>query len=134
MSEQSTIDSTSVDELKVWLIGWLAGEMAISQSDVDPSRSFLSYGMDSVQAMTMVGDLESHLGLRLSPTLAWDYPDIDALAGHLANQAGPASTTALNGTATASTHAEAANLLADLDRLSDGDVDRLLRQYLDGSS
>ncbi len=34
----------------------------------------------------MVGDLEAKLDLRLPPTLAWDYPDIDALSAHLADQ------------------------------------------------
>jgi acyl carrier protein len=33
--------------------------------------------------MMLVGDLEEHLSRRLSPTLAWDHPTIDALATHL---------------------------------------------------
>ena len=44
--------------------------------------------MDSVHAMMMTGDLEEHLGLRLSPTVTWDHPTIDALSSHLATTAG----------------------------------------------
>ena len=71
---------------KAWLIDWLAQELGIDREKIDPRQSFLSYGMDSVQAMTMVGDLEAKLEVRLPPTLAWDYPDIDALSAHLADR------------------------------------------------
>ena len=47
--------------------------------------------MDSVQSMTMVGDIEAKLGVRLSPTLAWDYPDINALSAHFAGRSGDSS-------------------------------------------
>lgn len=73
----------SVASLASWLVDWLARELRIDRAAVDPGQSFLSYGMDSVQSMSMVGDLEALLHLRLSPTLAWDYPDINALAAHL---------------------------------------------------
>ena len=71
---------------KSWLTDWLAREMGIDREKIDPRQSFLSYGMDSVQAMTMVGDLEAKLEVRLPPTLAWDFPDIDALSSHLAER------------------------------------------------
>jgi acyl carrier protein len=75
----------SVDSLKSWLIEWLSRELTLDRSTIDASEAFLKYGMDSVQAMTMVGDIEAMLGLRLPPTLAWDYPDINALSQHLAS-------------------------------------------------
>lgn len=34
-------------------------------------------------ALILCGDIEDHLGLALEPTVAWDHPTIDALAGHL---------------------------------------------------
>ena len=53
-------------------------------STIDPREPFTYYGLDSVQAVGLTGDLEIWLGRRLSPTLAWDYPNIESLARHLA--------------------------------------------------
>ena len=39
----------------------MARELRLDRSCIDPGQSFLSYGMDSVQAMTMVGDIETML-------------------------------------------------------------------------
>jgi acyl carrier protein len=120
--------------MKNWLVDWLANEMNLSRTEIDPSQPFLGYGMNSVQAMTMVGDIEAKLSLRLAPTLAWDYPNIDALAAHLDTFAGQAivSTPASlveRSTQTEPTREDVEGLLAGLDMLSDQDVDRLLHQF-----
>lgn len=83
MNQDGLNPAASVESLRSWLIAWLAGEQGVEHAAIDPSQSFLSYGLDSVQAMSLVGDLEAKLGRRLPPTLAWDYPTIDALAEHL---------------------------------------------------
>jgi acyl carrier protein len=84
VTENTAPDATTVEAYRAWIHDWMAREMGIDRSLIDPDQTFLSYGMDSVQAMTMVGDLEAKTGKRLPPTLAWDYPDINALAAHLA--------------------------------------------------
>ena len=50
---------------------------------------FVDYGLDSVQAVSIVGDLETWLGRSLSPTLIWDFPTIEDLAKHLAGDEQP---------------------------------------------
>ena len=74
MEQNSSRRATSIGLFKTWLIDWLARELGIEREKIDASQSFLGYGMDSVQAMTMVGDLEANLEVRLPPTLAWDFP------------------------------------------------------------
>src|SRR5262249_32987177 len=74
MSLQSAPRLASTESLKAWLIAWLASEQGVEREAIDPSQAFLSYGLDSVQAMSMIGDLEAALSRRLPPTLAWDYP------------------------------------------------------------
>jgi len=49
------------------------------------TQPFTFYGLGSVQAVSLTGDLESSWGRTLSPTLAWDYPTIELLANYLAN-------------------------------------------------
>ena len=70
MNLNGTITPVSIDSLKSWLIDWLAGALAMDRRQIEPSQPFLSYGLDSVHAMSIVGDLEAKFGERLSPTLA----------------------------------------------------------------
>ncbi len=67
-----------------WLIDQIASRIRLPPSEIDPREPFTYYGLDSVQAVGLTGDLEIWLGRRLSPTLAWDYPNIESLARHLA--------------------------------------------------
>jgi acyl carrier protein len=134
MNPDGLIQATSVDSLKSWLIAWLAGEQGVEPETIDPSQTFLSYGMDSVQAMSLVGDLETMLRRRLPPTLAWDYPTIDALAQHLEDrldgESGAVSPGPRARVSPEAARAEVESLLAEIDTMSDHDVDRLLTEYL----
>ena len=83
MNQNGSIDPSSMSSLKSWLIAWVAEACETESHLIDPGQTFLSFGMDSVQAMSLVGDLETQFRRRLPPTLAWDYPTIDAMAEHL---------------------------------------------------
>jgi acyl carrier protein len=49
----------------------------------DPRQPFDSYGIDSLTAVMILGRLEKRVGRRLSPTLIWNYPNIEALSARL---------------------------------------------------
>ncbi|GLF95604.1 acyl carrier protein [Streptomyces yaizuensis] len=72
------------------LSGWLADRIALylkrSPSEIVPSVPLAEYGLDSVAALSLCGDIEEDFDLVLEPTVAWDYPTIDALAGHLVEE------------------------------------------------
>jgi acyl-CoA synthetase (AMP-forming)/AMP-acid ligase II/acyl carrier protein len=55
---------------------------------VDIREPFASYGLASVEAVHLVGVLETWLGLTLDATLLWDYSTIEALARLLAERVG----------------------------------------------
>ncbi len=78
--------SPSKKEIIHWLVTQLADALGIEAGEIDPGESFASYGLSSREAVTLSGDLEEWLGRRLQPTLAWEYPTIDSLAGYLAAQ------------------------------------------------
>ena len=134
MYQNGTIDLVPVASLKSWLVDWLADALAMDGRQIDPSQPFLSYGLDSVQAMSMVGDLEAKFGGRLPPTLAWDYPSVDAMADHLAERLGARAATLpaapLPPAEPHASRAEIEGLLAGIDDLDDQEVDRLLTRYL----
>lgn len=69
-----------------WLIGNIAESLKIDPAEIDIREPFASYGLSSTAAVGLTGDMEDWLGLRLSPTLVWDYPTIEELAQHLASE------------------------------------------------
>jgi acyl carrier protein len=79
--------------IEAWLIKKVATALSLSPDQIDPRETFSSFGLDSRTAVSLSGDLERWLGRRLSPTLVWDYPTIDALAEHLGAAASPAGST-----------------------------------------
>ena len=111
------------DALTAWIRDWLAQELEMAAEAIDPDRSLLEYALSSVSATILVGDLEDHLGVELSPTLVWDFPTVSGLAAHLL------SSKAADATATSAASPEAeddAALLARIDELSDDEVSALL--------
>ena len=110
-------------DLTAWIAGWISRELKVDPAKIKGDQTFPEYGMDSVHAMMMVGDLEEHLTRRLPPTLAWDFPTVDAMADYLGREAPPAANTAPS-------NGEDADILAHLDELSEEEVDRLLRERL----
>jgi acyl carrier protein len=74
----------SAREIEDGIADYLARILQIDRGAIDRRRPFAEYGLDSLAAVTLSGELERWLGRELSPTLAWDYPTIDALARHLA--------------------------------------------------
>jgi len=87
MTGLAQTDVTMLDvqkEYERWLIAHLAREAGIKPEEIDTKVPFSRYGLDSVAALTLVGDLERELRLELSPTLPYEYPTPEALAQHLA--------------------------------------------------
>lgn len=121
----TAVDIRTPAALTAWISRWVADELGLTPAEVEPDRPFLSYGLNSIQAMMLVGDLETRLGRPLPPTLVWDHPTVAALAAHLADQAAD-----IPAAPSAAVPADAAALLARIDDLPDDQVDALLRQYM----
>lgn len=73
------------EAIQDWLMDRVATWLFVSTtSEIDIEETFAGYGLTSIAAVSMTGDLEEWLGLELSPTLAYEYPTITNLARHLA--------------------------------------------------
>ncbi|WP_042371758.1 acyl carrier protein [Streptacidiphilus neutrinimicus] len=70
-------------EYREWLVTRLSGYLRRPENDINVCIPFSEYGMDSVAALSLFGDIEDAFGLYLEPTVAWDYPTIEALARFL---------------------------------------------------
>jgi acyl-CoA synthetase (AMP-forming)/AMP-acid ligase II/acyl carrier protein len=62
----------------------VAAALNVSSDEIDPAEPFARYGLDSVGAVGLAGDLEAALGRELPGTLFYDYPSARDLSRHLA--------------------------------------------------
>lgn len=113
-------------EISAWLSTWLSRELEMPEAEIDVTRSLMDYGLSSIIATMLVGELEDRYGLQLPVTLAWDYPTIEEMAGYLSDAASKQTAREVP----APDGAE--ELPADLENLSDEEVDALLARL--GSS
>lgn len=115
---QTASDLSDPTKLAAWITDWLARELRISHQQITLVKPFTSYGVDSMHATMLVGDLEEYLSRRLSPTLAWDYPSVEKLAQYLSQLAPEAAIDA------------DAELLSRLDELPEEELDRLIKKQM----
>jgi acyl carrier protein len=69
-----------------WLIERVAFYLERPISTVDPAVPLAEAGFDSVSAVSLCGDVEFEWEIDADPTLVFDYPTIDALAGFIAER------------------------------------------------
>jgi acyl carrier protein len=74
------------ESLRAWLIDHLAERVRIAPEEVDTTKTFEEYGLDSRVAVQVSGALEKVLERRLSPALLYDHQTIDDLSSHLARE------------------------------------------------
>jgi amino acid adenylation domain-containing protein len=72
--------------IQAWLTARLSELLGVSVDELDPQLPFDSYGLSSVDAVSLSGELEEWLNRSLSPTLIYEYPNIAALAKYLATE------------------------------------------------
>lgn len=70
-------------DIAEWLTRRAATYLAIEPDRIDRARPLAEYGLDSVYALTLCGEIEDQLGIAVEPTMAWDYPTVTAMAGYL---------------------------------------------------
>ncbi|MGI8312729.1 acyl carrier protein [Saccharopolyspora hattusasensis] len=71
------------EALRAWLVDYLADKLSVSPSQVDTSREFEDYGLDSRAGIQLSGKLEKLVEHRLSPALLYEYQSIDVLVDYL---------------------------------------------------
>ncbi|MGB3311937.1 MAG: AMP-binding protein [Nodosilinea sp.] len=115
---------TSPEVIADWMVTWLATSLKVPRASLDVHQPLAEHGLDSLAAVELAEALESALGIPLSPTLAYEYPTIEALSGYLAS--------AQNHVAVAAPQVQAVDnreleqLVRELEMLSEAEVQTLL--------
>lgn len=85
MSESPSPTRTAA-EIREWIIERLIHDVGLSPDEVDGDKPVVSFGVDSMQFVVLVGELESWLGVRFADNPLIDHPTVNALSTHLARQ------------------------------------------------
>jgi acyl carrier protein len=73
----------SPETIGTWLRERVAFYVEREPGEIDPDIRLVEIGLDSVFAMSLSGDIEDEFGVVVEPTVAWDHPTVNALAGYL---------------------------------------------------
>ena len=79
-SEQVNLTKESLEN---WIINWVKENKKLEDIHIDPKESLFSYGLDSIAAVKLSGDLEQFLQRNLEPTIVWEYPCVHDLSEYI---------------------------------------------------
>ena len=78
-------NASGVAQMRAWLTERVAYYVERDPGDIDADTPIASYGLDSVYAFALCGDIEDEFSLNVEPTLVWDFGTVAALAARLAS-------------------------------------------------
>lgn len=122
-------------ERPAFLIAHLQNEVA-TVLRLDPSQlpekklSFFDMGMDSLLAVELKNRLEKSLGNSISPTLAFNYPNIESLAKYLLNEVTGLDSIEESDAEFQEENYQLTQIVLEIENLSEKEVENLLAQKL----
>ncbi len=66
-----------------WLTAQLASYLDVPATAIDPMVPLAEMGVDSVHAVSLVGDVEAHFDIDVDPTMIFDYPTLAHIAEYI---------------------------------------------------
>ncbi|WP_212003002.1 acyl carrier protein [Chitinophaga sp. HK235] len=77
----------TVEEISSWIVRKLSVKLNLPASAIRLDKDILDYGLDSMEALGMVGEIEALIGVEIPATSVWDYPTISQLAQFIHDEA-----------------------------------------------
>jgi len=85
-SSRSPEQSRTEKAIQTWLLSYLSKLLLVGPHELDVRLSFDYYGMGSVDKLCLISALADWLGCQLSLELVCEYPTIEKLGRHLAEE------------------------------------------------
>jgi len=105
----SKLETTgAIDAIQTWLTNQIAKQLGINAKTIKVDEPLTRYGLDSIDSVTIVGDLEDWLEAELPSTLLWDYPTLEKAVRYVVNDLGVSPTASAMATPVAVSTATAA--------------------------
>jgi len=83
-SAGSKVVARPASEIQDWLVSRIAARLQVSPPEVDVEEPLIDVGLDSMEFVALVGELEHWLGCRFRDNPLIDYPTISGLSEFLA--------------------------------------------------
>nr|MDJ0515257.1 SDR family NAD(P)-dependent oxidoreductase [Trichodesmium sp. MO_231.B1] len=113
-----------------YLLGIVAKVLRLSKSDLpDPEEGFFNLGMDSLMALDFGRMIQADLGITLSSTSTFEYPNIQTLAEYLEGMI-PKIEQAETESGTTDTAIDLKNLITEVSQLSEDKMDEAIDDAL----
>ena len=78
------------EDIQRWLAEQLGPRIGLDPDSIDRDRPLDEYGVSSLEAVSLTGEIEAHFGCRIEPTALWDHRTLGRLAAHVASIVGAA--------------------------------------------
>ncbi len=79
-SDQNKIQLTTEVEIQAFLAEKLALTLRTTPDKINIHDDLAIYGIDSLDAMTIMGKLSEQCGVSIDFDVLWDYPNIEAVS------------------------------------------------------
>jgi acyl carrier protein len=76
----------AIEAIQTWMVNQIAKQLSIPATNIKVEEPLTRYGLDSIDSVTIVGDMEEWLDTDLPSTLLWDYPSIAKAARYLVEE------------------------------------------------
>jgi acyl carrier protein len=73
----------TLQEITEWIKNKLVETIQVTPDVISFDKDFLEYGLDSLNAVSFVGEIEQWLDLDLPTTTLWDHSTVNNLAAYL---------------------------------------------------
>lgn len=70
-------------DIILWLKQWISNHTKIPIDQIDVNKAFVEFGLNSVQLVAMIGELEELTKQTLDAWLVWEFPNIGSLSKRL---------------------------------------------------
>ncbi|MER7178207.1 acyl carrier protein [Streptomyces hyaluromycini] len=78
-----TVIEPTAENIATWLLERVAYYLDEPTEAIDAEAPLAHYGLDSVYALALCGDIEDTLSVSIEPTLIWDVENLVDLTGRL---------------------------------------------------
>ena len=77
------MENTELKSLEYYISNKIAKILKVDPEEIDLEKAFADYGIDSITAIRMVGELEDYLDIELPSSLLWEYNSVRKLSEYL---------------------------------------------------
>ncbi|MFF2045908.1 acyl carrier protein [Kitasatospora sp. NPDC058170] len=77
------LKTVTPEEIRDLLLGLVASYLEKPVAEIGSDVKLVEYGLDSIFALTLCGDIEDEYDIEIKATLAWDHPTVDAITAFL---------------------------------------------------